>query len=52
MYVPNVIKCGKQMIQINNKIINNKIINNKIINNKIINNKIINNKIYKKLYKI
>jgi len=33
MYVPNVIKCGKQMIQINNKIINNKIINNKIINN-------------------
>jgi hypothetical protein len=38
MYVPNVIKCGKQMIQINNKIINNKIINNKIINNKIINN--------------
>jgi len=45
MYVPNVIKCGKQMIQINNKIINNKIINNKIINNKIINNKIINNKI-------
>ena len=30
MYVPNVIKCGKQMIQINNKIINNKIINNYI----------------------